>query len=54
MGLWSKLTGGQTADTPTGRTPAENRRRNREIRKIDAGTAARLHPSDRSSRKGER
>ncbi|MEU1506452.1 hypothetical protein [Kitasatospora sp. NPDC005748] len=54
MGLWSKLTGGQTATTPTGRTPAENRRRNREIRKIDAGTAARLHPGDLAPRKGER
>jgi CRP-like cAMP-binding protein len=35
MGLWSKLTGGETANT-TGRTPAERHRREREIRAIDA------------------
>jgi hypothetical protein len=40
MGLWSKLTGGQPADTPTGRTLAERRRRNDEIRDADKGTAA--------------
>ncbi|MFB7907664.1 hypothetical protein ACFC1T_14625 [Kitasatospora sp. NPDC056076] len=40
MGLWSKLTGGQTASTtPTGRTPRERVRREREIRRIDNGTA---------------
>jgi hypothetical protein len=54
MGLWSKLTG-QTTPSPTGRTPRERARREREIRKIDAGTADRLHPGDRRGpRKGER
>ncbi|WP_224274049.1 hypothetical protein [Streptomyces sp. LS1784] len=41
MGLWSKLTGGQSASTtPTGRSAREQVRRNAEIRRIDAGTAA--------------
>jgi hypothetical protein len=40
MGLWSKLTGGETASTTTGRTAKERARRNREIRAIDAKTAS--------------
>lgn len=39
MGLWSKLTGGETAGT-TSRTAKERARRNREIRAIDAKTAS--------------
>jgi hypothetical protein len=39
MDLWSKLTGGETANT-TGRTAKERARRNREIRAIDAKTAS--------------
>jgi hypothetical protein len=39
MGLWSKLTGGETASTTTGRAAAERRRREREIRAIDNRTA---------------
>jgi hypothetical protein len=54
MGLWSKLTSNKPAEPSTGRTPAERRRRSREIHRIDAGTAARLHPGDRNPRKGER
>lgn len=38
MGLWSKMTGGQAANT-TGRTAKERRRREREIRAIDNRTA---------------
>ncbi|MET8624556.1 hypothetical protein ABZW30_12500 [Kitasatospora sp. NPDC004669] len=53
MGLWSKLTGGQTADTtPTGRTTRERKRRNREIRDIDAGTAKWERAGGRGPREG--
>ncbi|MFJ2579988.1 hypothetical protein [Kitasatospora aureofaciens] len=52
MGLWSKLTGGQTAtSTTTSRTPRERARREREIRKIDAGTANWLRAGGRGPRK---
>jgi hypothetical protein len=55
MGLWSKLTGGQTAEPSTGRTPAERRRRNREIHRIDAGTSSWLRRGGTGPRiKGER
>lgn len=37
MGLWSKLTGGQSADT--GRTARDRARRSKEIRAFDARTA---------------
>lgn len=37
MGLWSKLTGGQTADS--GRTARDRARRAREISTIDKNTA---------------
>ncbi|MCG6499443.1 hypothetical protein [Kitasatospora sp. A2-31] len=51
MGLWSKLTGGQTAETtPTRRTLADRRRREREIRRIDKGTAAWLAAGGRGRR----
>ncbi|MGA5820842.1 hypothetical protein ACPC54_23615 [Kitasatospora sp. NPDC094028] len=38
MGLWSKITSSQTASA-TRRTTRDHERRNREIRRIDAGTA---------------
>ncbi|MER5350611.1 hypothetical protein ABT093_09795 [Kitasatospora sp. NPDC002551] len=41
MGLWSKRTSQTTSSTTlVGRTPAERRRRERDIRVIDKGTAA--------------
>lgn len=52
MGLWSKLTGGETASTTTGRTAKERARRNREIRAIDAGTASWLRRGGIGPRKG--
>lgn len=39
MGIRAWLTGGETASTTTGRTPAERRRREREIRAIDNRTS---------------
>lgn len=39
MGLWSKLTGGETASTTTGRTARERARRAKEIRAIDKRTS---------------
>ncbi|MFF7991749.1 hypothetical protein ACFZDG_18390 [Kitasatospora xanthocidica] len=51
MSLWSKLTGGQPASTPsTGRTAKERARREREIRRIDAGTANWLRRGGRGPR----
>lgn len=50
MGLWSKLTGAQTADT-SGRTARDRARRSREIRAIDKGTAAWLRAGGRGPRK---
>lgn len=50
MGLWSKLTGGQTADSP--RTPREKRRRAAEIRNIDTGTRNWLNAGGIHPRKG--
>ncbi|MCG6493419.1 hypothetical protein [Kitasatospora sp. A2-31] len=52
MGLWSKLTGGQTATTPASRSAGEQARRSAEIRRIDAGTAAWLRAGGRGPRKG--
>ncbi len=53
MSLWSTLTGGQTATSaPTGRTAREKRRREREIRNIDKGTAAWLRAGGLAPRKG--
>lgn len=40
MGFLSKILGGETASTTTGRTAKERARRNREIRAIDARTAS--------------
>jgi hypothetical protein len=52
MGLWSKLTGGQAASTTTGRTPAERRRREREIRAIDTKTASWLRGGGMDPKRG--
>ncbi|MGW3072349.1 hypothetical protein [Kitasatospora sp. NPDC001132] len=54
MGLRSLLTSGnKTADpTPAGRTARDRARRDREIRKIDAGTAAWLRRGGRGPRDG--
>jgi hypothetical protein len=52
MGLWSKLTGSQPADTSIGRTPRERTRRAAEIREIDAGTTAWLRRGGIGPRQG--
>ncbi|MFE5582536.1 hypothetical protein [Kitasatospora sp. NPDC056531] len=53
MGLWSKLTGGQTASTtPAGRTPRERARRARDIERADANTANWLRRGGLAPRKG--
>jgi hypothetical protein len=53
MGLWSKLTGGQAASTTTtSRTAKEHQRRNKEIQRIDAGTASWLRAGGRGLRNG--
>lgn len=50
MGLWSKLTGGQTAET-SGRTARDRARRSKEIRAIDARTASWLRAGGLAPRK---
>lgn len=40
MGLWAKLTGGQTADTAAASTHRDRMRRSNENRAIDARTSA--------------
>jgi len=53
MSFLSKIFGGETASTaPTGRTPKERARRAKEIRKIDAGTAAWLNRGGFGPRNG--
>jgi hypothetical protein len=53
MGLWSKLTGGESASsTPTGRTPRERARRERDIRNADANTDKWLRAGGLAPRKG--
>jgi hypothetical protein len=52
MGLWSKLTGGQPATTPTGRTARERARRAREISAADANTDKWLRAGGLAPRKG--
>jgi hypothetical protein len=48
MGIWAKITG--TSDSPaTGRTPKERRRREREIRAIDASTSRWLRSGGHST-----
>ncbi len=49
MGLWSKLT--NPPDRHPARTPAERRRRNDEIRRIDKGTASWLRRGGTGPRK---
>jgi hypothetical protein len=54
MGLWSKLTGGESASTtPTGRTPRERRRRAREISDADANTDKWLRAGGLAPRRGK-
>lgn len=52
MGLWSKLTGAESADT--GRTPRERDRRAKEIRAIDSRTASWLRAGGWSPGKDKR
>jgi hypothetical protein len=53
MGLWSKLTGGESASsTPTGRTPRERARRARDIKRADDNTRAWLRSGGLAPRKG--
>jgi hypothetical protein len=53
MGLWSKLTGASTEPAAT-RTPRERARRSREIRAIDANTAAWLRAGIITPKRGKR
>lgn len=48
MGAWAKLTG--KTEPPVGRTPSERRRRAKEIKAIDAGTASWLRAGGRAAK----
>nr|BEK68831.1 hypothetical protein KPHV_60580 [Kitasatospora purpeofusca] len=50
MGIWPKRT---NTDPPPRRTPTERRRREREIRAIDTGTANWLRSGGTGPRKGD-